>query len=267
MNLNSNPIGIFDSGIGGLTVMAAIGRLLPAESLIYLGDTARVPYGTKSAQTVVRYAKECAHFLVERGVKAIVIACNTASAFALPELANCFDIPILGVVEPGTACALGVSTRKVIGVIGTAGTIASNAYGDALKARSPGVRVVSRACPLFVPLVEEGWMDGSVVESIVDRYLEGMREEGIDTLILGCTHYPLLKDVIGRRLGGGIGLVDSAETTACELERLLKDKGLAATGQSKPVSRIYVTDLPRRFETIARRFLGGDLPPVTRIDL
>jgi glutamate racemase len=261
------PIGVFDSGIGGLTVLAAVRALLPLESTLYLGDTARVPYGTKSAETVVRYARECAAFLVERGVKALVVACNTASAYALPDLAARLAIPVLGVIEPGCRAALAASRRRAVGVIGTAGTIASNAYGCALKVFDPEVRVVSRACPLFVPLVEEGWIDNDVAQAAARRYLAGLAAEGIDTLILGCTHYPLLAHAIAREMGEGIALVDSAETTAHALKQLLDERGIASSAHAAPASHIYVTDLPARFESIAHRFLKGDLPPVTRVDL
>ncbi len=263
----SGPIGIFDSGIGGLTVFAAIRRHLPQESLLYLGDTARVPYGTKSAETVVRYARECSHFLVDRGVRAVVVACNTASAYALPALARELEVPVIGVVEPGARAALAATRGGSIGVIGTAGTISSNAYGAALRELNPGVRVVSRACPLFVPLIEEGWLGGEITESIVHRYLDGVRAEGIDVLILGCTHYPLLASTIERELGEGITVVDSAETTALALKALLDERGLSGDGASPAGCQIYVTDLPARFEVIAHRFLEGDLPQVTRVDL
>lgn len=264
---NKGPIGIFDSGIGGLTVFAAIRRRLPDESLIYLGDTARLPYGTKSAETVVRYSRECAQFLVDRNIKTLVVACNTASAYALPELSKRFDIPVLGVVEPGARAALAISKKRAVGVIGTSGTISSNAYGSVLKSLDPKVRVVSRACPLFVPLVEEGWIDNDVAAAASRRYLEGMRAEGIDTLILGCTHYPLLAGVIERVIGDGVALVDSAETTAESLKLLLEAKGISAKKGDETTQHIYVTDLPARFETIAHKFLQSDLPPVTRVDL
>lgn len=267
MALLNSPIGIFDSGIGGLTVFAAVRKALPGESLLYLGDTARVPYGTKSAETIVRYARECAWFLVERGVKALVVACNTASAYALPDLSGRLPIPILGVVEPGAAAALEVSKSRVIGVIGTSATVASNAYGNALKAKDPKARIVSRACPLFVPLVEEGWIDNDVAIAAAHRYLDGLTGEGIDTLILGCTHYPLLSPVIQRVVGEGVRLVDSAETTAKALGRLLAERGIAAPSGGRASHHLYVTDLPARFEAIARRFLDDDLPPVTRVDL
>lgn len=267
MNSASAPIGIFDSGIGGLTVFAAVRRRLPRESILYLGDTARVPYGTKSAETVVRYARECADFLVERGVKALVVACNTASAYALPDIAASFDVPVIGVVEPGCRAALKVTRGGGIGVIGTAGTVGSNAYGSSLKRFNPEARVVSRACPLFVPLVEEGWTEGDITRAVAARYLGGLKSEGIDTLILGCTHYPLLKPVIAEQMGEGVRLVDSAEATADQLAEMLADGGLSADRTGAPGHHIYVTDLPARFETIAHRFLEGDLPQVSRVDL
>ncbi len=262
------PIGVFDSGIGGLTVLAALRRLMPGDSFVYLGDTARVPYGTKSSETVIRYSRQCADFLVEKDVRAIVVACNTASACALPDLGNRFDIPILGVVNPGAEAAIAATKSGVIGVIGTAGTIGSNAYGSALKAKDSSVRVVSRASPLLVPLVEEGWIASDIARAVVREYLSDMAVEGIDTLILGCTHYPLLSDLIASELGGGVTLVDSADTTAVALRELLQLRGLLITSDEKPVSnRIYVTDIPSRFEVIGRRFLGDDPPPVTRVDL
>lgn len=262
-----SPIGIFDSGIGGLTVLAEVRRRLPNESILYLGDTARVPYGTKSAETVVRYARQCAAFLVERGVKALVVACNTASAYALPDLCKSFDLPVQGVVEPGCRAALAASRKKSIGVIGTAGTIASNAYGSTLKSMDPSVRVVSRACPLFVPLVEEGWIDNEVADAAARRYLDGLGSEGIDTLILGCTHYPLLKNSIARHMGEGVALVDSAAVCAGSLEEMLVKKGIAAEPGLASQCHLYVTDLPSRFESIAHRFLDKETPPVTRVDL
>jgi glutamate racemase len=267
MKSTSAPIGVFDSGIGGLTVFAAVRRHLPHESILYLGDTARVPYGTKSAETVVRYARECGGFLVERGVKALVVACNTASAYALPDIAARFDIPVIGVVEPGCRAALAATRNGGIGVIGTAGTVGSNAYGSSLKKINPEARVVSRACPLFVPLVEEGWTEGDITRAVAARYLGGLGSEGIDTLILGCTHYPLLKRVIAEEMGESVTLVDSAEATAAQLSDMLADGGLASDRTGAAEHHIYVTDLPARFETIAHRFLEGDLPQVSRVDL
>jgi glutamate racemase len=259
------PIGIFDSGIGGLTVARAIGYTLPNESLIYLGDTARVPYGTKSAETILRYSMECADFLVQKRVKAVVVACNTASAYALCDLQKKFKIPVIGVIEPGARAAARASKMKSVGVIGTWGTISSNAYGKALTSIDEEISVISKACPLFVSLAEEGWTDNEVARAAAERYLAGFKSESIDVLILACTHYPLLKDVIAGCMGDNVMLVDSAETTANSLEDLLREKGLVSSG---PGSReIYVTDLPAKFETMAKRFLGPIPSCVTRVDL
>lgn len=261
------PIGIFDSGIGGLTVFAEIKRRLPNESLIYLGDNARVPYGTKSAETVIRYSLENAAFLNSRGVKAIVVACNTASALALPALSEKFDLPILGVVIPGAKEAIAASKRRSVGVIGTSATISSDAYSRALRELDGNVHVVSQACPLFVPLVEEGWIDNDVAHAAAKHYLSDMHKEGIDVLILGCTHYPLLKPLIRDVVGSDIRLVDSAEATAAALETLLERDGVRNRTQSKAQYQIYVTDLPSRFEAVARRFLHNDLPTVRHVTL
>ncbi len=261
------PIGIFDSGIGGLTVFAEIKRRLPNESLIYLGDNARVPYGTKSAETVIRYSLENTAFLESRGVKAIVVACNTASALALPALSAKFDLPVLGVVLPGAKEAIKATKKGAIGVIGTSATISSDAYARALKELNNQVRVVSQACPLFVPLVEEGWTDNDVARSAAKHYLSDMHKEGIDVLILGCTHYPLLKPLIKETVGSDITLIDSAEATATALEALLEREGTRNKSVSKAAYQIYVTDLPARFETVARRFLDNDMPSVRHVTL
>ena len=264
--MDKKPIGIFDSGVGGLTVFKEIRHRFPFEDIIYFGDTARVPYGIKSAETVIKYAWQCSNFLMEKRVKAIVIACNTASAVALSELSRKLEVPVLGVIEPGAQAAISKTKKRAVGVIGTQATISSNAYGKALKALDPGVRVISRATPLFVPLVEEGWIDNEVVTAAAGRYLEGMHEEEIDVLILGCTHYPLLKRAIQNEIGADVQLVDSAETTASALERLLSSSNIQAEDGSGSY-RLYVTDLPNKFEKIAGNFLGCEPPNVTRVDL
>lgn len=265
MSQAESPIGIFDSGVGGLTVFAEVKKLLPRESLIYLGDTARVPYGTKSAATVIRYSLENASFLAERGVKAMVVACNTASAIALPALREKFDLPILGVVTPGAKRALELTKNYVIGVIGTQATIFSESYAEALRELSSKVRVVSQACPLFVPLVEEGWLDNEVAKSTAKLYLSDIKNEGMDVLILGCTHYPLLKSLISQEVGPKITLVDSAQATAYALDELLNNAGLKNESSHK-ADQIYVTDLPLRFESVARRFLGDKIPPIKHVN-
>ncbi len=260
------PIGIFDSGIGGLTVLNAIASVMPSESTIYLGDTARVPYGSKSAETVARYARECADFLYQRNVKAIVIACNTATAYALQELQFHFDIPVIGVIEPGAHAALNVSHNKYIGVIGTAGTIASNGYGRMLKSMDASATVISRACPLFVPLIEEGLLNHDITHLTIMHYLHDMMHASMDTLILGCTHYPLLRQALAAYLGDGIHLVDSAQTTAATLHTLLTDQQLLSSEQCPGKHHVYVTDLPMRFEHVAHQFLGHLPISISRID-
>jgi len=259
------PIGIFDSGIGGLTVYSEIRKKLPDESLIYLGDTARVPYGTKTAETIIRYSIENARFLLQRKVKAIVVACNTASALALSHLKSEIDVPVIGVVMPGAKIAIEKTKKNIIGVIGTEATVASSAYAKALRSLSKDVKVVSQSCPLFVPLVEEGWIDNEVAEVAAKTYLSGMKEEGIDVLVLGCTHYPLLKKVISNVVGSEILLVDSASTTADALDLLLSEYKLKKASKEKANHQIYVTDLPARFESMARRFLGDDIPQIKHV--
>ncbi len=223
------PIGVFDSGVGGLTVVSALIRRLPEEAILYLGDTARLPYGDKSPRTVKRYTRRNVDFLLTRGVKAVVVACNTASALALEELA--YTVPIWGVVEPGAAAAVAATDGKV-GVIATESTIRSDAYGRAIRRLDPTVEVSSRACPLFVPLVEEGWSDDPISRQIAERYLAPLLDAGIDTLVLGCTHYPLLKPILQRVAGAGIRLVDSAETVARQVERELEIPRRAGSGKS-----------------------------------
>lgn len=266
MASNDQPIGIFDSGIGGLTVFRAVREALPNESMVYLGDTARVPYGNKSAETVIKYSIQNAQFLISRGVKVIVVACNTSAAHSLSILASKFNVPVIGVIEPGARKAIAQSKNRHVGVIGTLGTIMSNAYATMLKRIDPEVRVVSLACPLFVPLVEEGWLDNDVAETAARRYLSGVASEGVDTLILGCTHYPLLKNVIQKVVGSDVTLIDSGEATADALKTMISEKGLLSERRSSD-HQLYVTDVPSRFEITARNFLGGDIPPIKRIEL
>jgi len=263
-----SAIGVFDSGIGGLTVFDAIRKHMPAESIIYLGDTARVPYGTKSAETIVRYARECSSFLIRKGVKAIAVACNTASSYALPKLALELNVPVIGVVEPGAKTAVTISDSGVIGVIGTPATVASDSYGTAIRRIKPNANVISRACPLFVPLVEEGWTDGDITRMVVSRYLDGMKTKDMDALVLGCTHYPLIKGVIAEEFGDGVRLVDSAETTAISLKSMLaKYNLLKDEGTSDGVKhRIYVTDMPEGFKSVANRFLSDGIPDVIHVE-
>ena len=256
--MDPRPIGVFDSGVGGLTVFQALERALPGESLVYLGDTARVPYGTKSAETVVRYSLEAAHFMLRQNVKMVVVACNTASSVAIDAVAREAGLPVLGVILPGAGRAAELSKSGAIGVIGTRATVGSGAYERAIHERRPEARVISRPCPLFVPLAEEGWTDNEIAEQVARTYLAPFREAGVDTLVLGCTHYPLLQDVIGKVMGPEVRLVDSAESTAAEARRLLEaDRSLAADGgPDRPEHRFFVTDAPEPFQAVAERFLG-----------
>ncbi len=256
-------IGIFDSGVGGLTVCKEIIRQLPGENLIYLGDTARVPYGTKSAQTVERYALEAAGFLVEQGVKLLVVACNTASAVALPALRERYQLPVIGVIEPGARRAVHSLNRR-IGVIGTEGTINSGRYEEAIRTLLPDAEVFSAACPLFVPLAEEGWADHEVARLASLEYLQPLIAAQIDTLVLGCTHYPLLRNTLQQVLGPSVLLVDSAEETARCVAELFRAQGLERPEHGGQRD-FYVTDVPTRFELVGRPFLGGELAKVAQV--
>ena len=240
--MKRQPIAIFDSGVGGLTVAKEVFRRLPNEEIVYLGDTARVPYGTKSPRTVVRFASECVEFLLHFRPKLVIIACNTASSVALSHLRERVDVPIIGVVEPGARAALAATTSKRVGVVGTRATVRSGAYTDALEAIDPDVEVYSDPAPLFVPLVEEGRVSGQIVEQIACDYLVPILDEGIDTLILGCTHYPVLKPVIGVVAGSGVTLIDSAEAVTSRAERILDEEGLLSDSAGSP-PRFFVTDV------------------------
>jgi glutamate racemase len=257
--MNRAPVGIFDSGIGGLTVARAIYERLPGESTIYFGDTARVPYGPKSPDTVRRYSLEILHWLLSQGVKAVVIACNTSTAHALEALQAESPVPVIGVIEPGAKAAVSASHRGPIGVIGTAGTIASNAYARAIRAASPGAAVEQRACPLFVPLVEEGWFEHPAAELIAAEYLDPLKRAGVEVMVLGCTHYPLLKPLLQRIMGAGTRLIDSGEATAASVESALRSSGLDAPAASKPYHRFVVSDDEARFRQVGSRFIGERL--------
>lgn len=267
MSDSKGVVGIFDSGVGGLTVMHRIAERLPNESICYLGDTARVPYGTKSPATVVRYALACAKKLVERKAKLLVVACNTASAFALEELRDQLAIPVLGVIEPGASWAVKQTRNGRIGVIGTSGTIGSGAYQQILTDLAPELHIACKACPLFVPLAEEGWVEGSIPLSIAREYLKDLFEETIDTLVLGCTHYPLLKNVIQEIAGPDVSLVDSAEATSRVVAEILEMAGLAATTDEPGRRSFLVTDDPVSFTKAGERFLGNAVNGVEWIDI
>ena len=255
------PIGIFDSGIGGLTVAHAIMRRLPNESLIYFGDTARVPYGPKSPETVRRYSREIAAFLLEQRVKAIVVACNTATAHALPMLEAELPVPVLGVVGPGARAAVRATRSGHIGVIGTVGTIRSGAYVRAIHAEAGTAMVTAVACPMFVPLVEEGWTDHEATWLVAREYLAPLMRDEVDTLVLGCTHYPLLKPIIGEIVGRHVRLIDSAEETAADTRRMLADAGLEATAGGGSY-RFVASDDPEQFLLLGQRFFGEALQHV-----
>lgn len=258
-------IGIFDSGVGGLTVLQQIARLLPRELLVYFGDTARYPYGPKSAEVVTQYACENTDFLVERGLKMLVVACNTASAVALDSLRERYTFPVIGVIEPGAQTAIKRSKKGRIGVIGTKATIASGAYTKALRAIDSSVEIYTRPCPLFVPLVEEGWVDNEITRATIALYLGSLKHSGIDALILGCTHYPLLKKAIGAFLGPEVCLVDSAEETAKVVRSILLRAGLARRKGVGSAS-FFVTDDPDRFVKVGSPFLGQQVESAVRVE-
>jgi glutamate racemase len=257
--MNRAPIGIFDSGIGGLTVARAIYERLPHESTIYFGDTARVPYGPKSPDTVRRYSLEILHWLLDQGVKAVVIACNTSTAHALEALQAASPVPVIGVIDPGARAAVSAMRKGPIGVIGTAGTIASNAYARAIQRALPGAEVEQKACPLFVPLVEEGWFDHAAAELIATEYLAPIKRARVDVLVLGCTHYPLLKPLLQRTLGPDIRLIDSGEETALAVQTALRASGLDAAPDAAPTHRFVVSDDEARFRQVGSRFIGERL--------
>ncbi len=264
--MNTGKIGIFDSGVGGLTVVRAVNRLLPGESVIYFGDTARVPYGSKSPETVIRFATEDAEFLLGKGVKLLVVACNTASSVSLPALREFADVPVIGVIDPGAKAAAEITESGSVGVIGTLGTVSSGAYQKALKSYNTVSRVIAQPTPLLVPLVEEGWLDHIITEMVLREYTAPLVNEGIDTLVMGCTHYPLIRNTLSKVLGTGIRLIDSAEATACEVASVLDAKGLRSDNLQGENS-FYVSDIPLKFQEIAQRFLGKAIHLVTQIEV
>ena len=268
-NKNAAPVGVFDSGVGGLTVAREIMRQLPNENLVYFGDTARVPYGSKSRDNIIRYSRQIIHFLKTKGVKAIVIACNTASALALDVVREESDIPIIGVVEPGARAALQITQTKKIGVIGTEATVQSAMYGKIIKGLDPTVSVIGKACPLFVPLVEEGFAKHKVTEEIIDYYLASMKESDIDSLILGCTHYPLLRSRIRAYLGDKIQLVNPAYETAMDLKYILKESGMENAGKEgeHATYSFYVSDAADKFKQFANSILPNDIETTQQINI
>ncbi|MCI6004812.1 MAG: glutamate racemase [Blautia sp.] len=263
------PIGVFDSGVGGLTVAREIMRNLPSEKIVYFGDTARVPYGSKSRETIIRYSRQIIRFLQEQQVKAIVIACNTASAFALDAVRDELEIPVLGVIEPGALVAARETRNKRVGVIGTIGTVGSGIHEDFLRKLDPEITVFGKACPLFVPLVEEGWLHDPITFEVARRYLRELQEREIDTLILGCTHYPLIRSTIREVMGEGVRLVNPAYESALELKRLLTEEDLLSTGkeQEEFPYRFYVSDLADKFKSFANSILPYDVEMTQKIDI
>ena len=253
--MNGAPLGIFDSGVGGLTVVRAVQELLPAENILYLGDTARLPYGSKSPETIRQFASEDVRFLLSKGVKAIVVACNTATAHALPQLLDQYRVPIIGVIEPGVEAALACPDATRIGIIATRGTIRSHAYQHALALRKTGLLIHGQATPLLVPLVEEDWIDHPATKQVLESYLNPLVEKGIDTLLLACTHYPLLIPILSQILPSNVRLVDSATTCAEHLKRELARLDLLESDGSDGELEVHLTDLSDEFESLAKRFL------------
>lgn len=262
MNDPDRPIGIFDSGIGGLTVMRELTKKLPKEKIVYFGDTARLPYGDKSKETIIRYSIENAIFLLEQNVKLLVVACNTASALALDKLEKIFKIPVLGVIAPGAEIAARTTKNKRIAVLGTKGTIGSGAYQREIQKRKPEVEVYTLACPLFVPLVEERFYTHPAANLIIQEYFRSLHPHQVDTVLLGCTHYPLLKERIAQELPEGTVIIDSAQTCADKVAELLSEKGLETPSQGSPDHQFYVSDDPAKFSAMGAEFLGKPLKQV-----
>ena len=263
----SNSVGVFDSGIGGLTVVKRINSFLPNEGIVYFGDTARVPYGSKSNSTVIEYALQDAKFLISKNVKMIVAACNTASSVALESLRESYKVPVIGMIEPGAKMALENTVNGKIGVIGTNSTIRNKAYSEEIKKLDRKIKVFEKACPLFVPLAEEGWIDHKATYEVAEEYLAELRTAGIDTLILGCTHYPILAGVIQKVMGNSVKLIDSGTAASLIVEEYLEGRNLRSQSAVQGNSEYYVSDLPVKFKEVAQRFLGKKINNVTKIDV
>jgi glutamate racemase len=261
------PIGIFDSGIGGLTVVKRFLSALQNENIIYFGDTARVPYGSKSNSTVIEYSLQDAKFLLSKNVKAIVVACNTASSVSIRELRNSFDVPIIGMIGPGSKAAIRETTNKKVGIIGTRATIGNHAYAKRIKSLESSIKVFEKECPLFVPLAEEGWIKKNATYEIAEEYLKELREKEIDTLVLGCTHYPILAEVIQEVIGLNVKLIDSGVASAEIVKEELMKKNLLSENKSKGQSEFYVSDIPVKFKEIAELFLGESVCDVHKVEL
>ena len=267
MKNNNHPIGIFDSGVGGLTVVKEVMKRLPNERIVYLGDTARVPYGTKSPESVKGFSVENAGFLMQKGVKLIVVACNTASSVSLPILRKRFRVPIVGVIGPGAKKAVEATKNKKIGVIATKATIKSKAYEKEIGKLSSKIDIISQACPLFVPLVEEGWLDTEITRDIAREYLKGIVKSSVDTIVLGCTHYPLLKSVISRVMGKDVFVVDSASSVAEEVSDILKKNDMRCADDNSGEHLFFVTDSVDQFVRVGERFLGKKINHAKKVDV
>lgn len=266
--MDNRPIGVFDSGIGGLTVVKEIMEQLPGESIVYIGDTARVPYGTKSKETVTKFTFQCIRFLLTKNIKAVVIACNTASASSLLEAKAHFEIPIIGVVEPGAKSAAANTRTKRVGVIGTEGTVNSKAYEKEINKIDANIKIYAKPCPLFVPIVEEGWYNSQVATIVAEEYLKELKEMNIDSLVMGCTHYPLLRETLSKVMGEGVSLINPARETAEEVKIVLRQKGLLREDlREKPYYRYFVSDNPVKFKKVGEDFLKKDIKYIERIDI
>jgi len=257
--MDNRPIGVFDSGLGGLTVVKELLEQLPNESIVYFGDTARIPYGTRSKEIVTKYSAQCIRFLLSKNIKMVVIACNTVSSTSLNRLTDMFDIPILGVISPGAIAAVSATRNNRIGVIGTAGTIKSNAYPNAIKECNPNIIVIDEACTLFVPIVEEGWSATEIARLTAERYLDNMRKQNVDTMVLGCTHYPLLMETISDVMGPDVSLINPAVGTALQAKETLTSSGMLRESNNRPSVSFYVSDFGQSFQVIGSHFLNMDI--------
>lgn len=264
--MNNRPIGVFDSGLGGLTVLKEIMKIIPNENIVYFGDTARVPYGPRSKETIIKYTFQAIDFLISKNVKAIVIACNTATARALKEANEKYNIPIIGVIKAGAKTAVYTTKNKTVGIIGTDGTIRSKAYNAEISKLDPEIKIVDKSCPLFVPIVEEGWANTDIASLTAKRYLDDLMKEGIDSLVLGCTHYPLLKRTIGEIVGEKVTLVNPAKETAKDLKSILdKNNMLREDIGEEPKYEYYVSDIPEKFAAIAEEFLKKEIDDIKNV--
>lgn len=263
----NRPIGVFDSGLGGLTVLKEITNILPNENIIYFGDTARVPYGPRSEETIIKYTFQAINFLISQNVKIVVIACNTATATALLKASKFYDIPIIGVIEAGAKTCINLTKNKIIGVIGTDGTIKSKAYTKEIKKLDENVLVFEKSCPLFVPIVEEGWANTDIATLTAKKYLKEIKDKNVDSLILGCTHYPILENTIKKVVGENIKLVNPAKETANDLKNILSQKNLINTSNEKPIYKYFVSDIEGKFENIASEFLKIKIDKICKVDI